>query len=139
MTVGIVCLVAAAMAFVVANVVKIIVRLAKGHSVKQGLMSSGGMPSVHSACVAALATVIGISEGLDSVGFALALVFLIVVVYDATHVRRAVGEQGEALSGVLAKGKKRPYSSAGHKPEEAIVGCALGILVGYLLSFLLYL
>ncbi len=52
-------------------------------------LDTGSMPSSHSASVSSLATAVGISEGLDSVLFAVSMIFAI----DATGVRRAVGKQ----------------------------------------------
>lgn len=137
MTTGIISLIATAVAFIVANAVKAVIKLGKGNRDYRGLIASGGMPSVHTASVAALATVIGMGEGFNSAVFAVALVFLIVTTYDATHVRRATGEQGVALNKLLPKNKKQPYNSAGHRPIEALAGLALGVLVGAFFGIIL--
>ena len=50
------------------------------------MTGSGGMPSSHSSTVVSLAVAIGVSYGVDSTLFALALIFAIVVMYDATGV-----------------------------------------------------
>lgn len=110
---------------------------------------SGHMPSSHAAVALALATTIGLKNGWGSAIFAVAFIFAIVVVYDATHVRRATGEQGRALKPLIkrynrekvvnSRGKDRehiadPYFSRGHTPAEATVGSLLGILIGFLVS-----
>ena len=61
------------------------------------LVGAGGMPSSHSAFVVSLATVIGVSEGLESAAFGLAVAFALVVMYDAA------GDASQATA--------RPYSS----------------------------
>lgn len=67
----------------------------KTHTLKhfRELYISGNMPSAHSATTMSLTTLIGLSEGIDSVIFALAALAA-VVMYDALMVRRSVGEQG---------------------------------------------
>lgn len=137
MTGGAVCLISVTAAFLIANAAKIVIRLVRRDNNNRNLIASGGMPSAHTASVAALAATTGCIEGLTSTIFALALVFLIVVAYDATHVRRAVGEQGKALVKILPKNAKTPYLSAGHSILEVFVGCALGVLVGVVVSLVL--
>lgn len=134
MTTGIVALISAAAAWIVSNIVKAIIGLAKGKKKNLKLFSSGGMPSVHTASVSALVIAIGVGDGFNSSVFALALVFLIVVAYDATHVRRAVGEQGKAINSILTKITKRPYNSIGHNLIEMLVGCLVGVIVGLIIS-----
>ncbi len=100
-------------------------------------MQSGGMPSGHSASMAALATYLGCMCGFDSAVFALAVATTGIVVYDATHVRYAVGVQGEALNGILEKnGEKVLPISEGHTWLQVIVGVVLGILIGISLYYL---
>src|SRR5436189_2649927 len=52
------------------------------------IASTGGMPSSHSAIVAALATGVGLKDGFDSGSFAVAAVFAMIVTYDASGVRQ---------------------------------------------------
>ncbi|MFS7940736.1 hypothetical protein Hanom_Chr05g00468011 [Helianthus anomalus] len=54
------------------------------------MLTSGGMPSSHSATVTSLAACIGLQEGVGSSSFAIA-----VVMYDATGVRLHAGRQAE--------------------------------------------
>ncbi|XWS69198.1 hypothetical protein CRYUN_Cryun04dG0159000 [Craigia yunnanensis] len=58
-------------------------------------VGSGGMPSSHSATVAALATAIGFQEGFGGALFATALILACIVMYDATGVRLQAGRQAE--------------------------------------------
>lgn len=97
------------------------------------MMQSGGMPSGHSASMSALTTYLGLVAGFDSGIFALAVATTIIVVYDAVHVRYAVGEQGRALNELLRE-KKRPALPIveGHTVGQALVGIILGVGVGCL-------
>jgi len=98
------------------------------------ILGAGGMPSSHSAVVTCLATLIGKSEGVDSIMFAMATIFAMVVMYDAAGVRRAhllnkiVETPG--LTGVEVQ--ERLVEVLGHTPLQVIVGAAIGIIVGIL-------
>lgn len=65
------------------------------------LVEPGGMPSSHSAFVTSLATGIGLREGFHSTLFALATVFALIVMYDASGVRRAAGKQARVLNAII--------------------------------------
>jgi acid phosphatase family membrane protein YuiD len=103
------------------------------------LAAMGGMPSSHSALVMALTTAIGRINGVTSVAFAIALIFSVVVMYDAAGVRRAAGRQAMVLNRlvddlVAQRGiqEERLRELLGHTPFEVIVGALLGIGVGLL-------
>ena len=61
-------------------------------------VGTGGMPSSHAAGASCLATTIGLEYGFNSVLFALAASFAIVVMFDAQGVRRATGRQARILN-----------------------------------------
>lgn len=103
----------------------------------QNVMSAGGMPSSHSAVVVALATRVGIVDGVASTTFAIASTFAAVVLYDAAGIRRAVSIQGRILNRMLEEVKeyqrlneKRLLELLGHTPFEVFVGSLLGLLIG---------
>ncbi|ADD29121.1 divergent PAP2 family protein [Meiothermus ruber] len=105
------------------------------------LAETGGMPSSHSATVAALATGVGITEGVGSAFFAIAVVLAIIVMYDATGIRRAAGLHAERLNdlfeefrAVFAHGPRpEPLKELlGHTYLEVAVGAVLGILFAFL-------
>ena len=101
------------------------------------MMQSGGMPSGHAASMTALTTYIGLASGFDSGLFALAAATTIIVIYDAIHVRYAVGEQGKALNGLLKDGKKPEIPVVeGHTVGEVVVGAILGIIIGALVFYM---
>jgi acid phosphatase family membrane protein YuiD len=99
-------------------------------------VGTGGMPSSHAAFVSALATSVGLEVGFTSPSFAIAFVFAVVVLFDAQGVRRASGEQAEALNKILddiyrKRGIKeeRLKELLGHTPIEVLAGIAIGVLV----------
>ena len=49
-------------------------------------LSTGGMPSSHSATVIALTTSVGIKLGIGSIPFAVCLIFSIIVIHDAMNI-----------------------------------------------------
>lgn len=98
------------------------------------LLGAGGMPSSHSAVVMSLATLIGYNEGLDSPIFALSLIFALVVMYDASGVRRAAGKQARILNQILNNKnmtgitvQEKLIELLGHTPFEVFVGAVLGV------------
>jgi acid phosphatase family membrane protein YuiD len=105
------------------------------------LVSTGGMPSSHSAMVCALATSVAIVEGLDSVAFAIAAILAMVVMYDAAGVRSWVGKQSVVLNRIVKEIRfRRPLFELerdlrefiGHTPFEVIIGALLGITTAWL-------
>ena len=99
-------------------------------------VGTGGMPSSHVAGASCLATAVGFAYGFDSVYFALAASFTIVVMFDAQGVRRATGKQARILNkitddiywqGKIPEGRLREL--IGHTPLEVIAGLLLGVLV----------
>jgi acid phosphatase family membrane protein YuiD len=104
-------------------------------------VTSGGMPSAHSAMVSALATAAAITQGLNSVAFAIAAVVAMVVMYDAAGVRLAVSRQSVILDRVVKELlEKRPRDEVGrdlrrfigHTPFQVIAGAVLGFLTAWL-------
>jgi len=104
------------------------------------LLDTGGMPSTHSATVSALAISVAFAEGWDSPLFAVAAVFALVVMYDATGIRRHAGQQAELLNqlvrelqDVLEKGfAPGPLKELlGHSYLEVLVGALVGALVAW--------
>jgi hypothetical protein len=82
-------LIAAFLAWAIAQVSKTLYELIRERKlILSRLVSSGGMPSSHSALVTGLATATGRIDGLGSAMFAIAFVLAAIVMYDAAGVRR---------------------------------------------------
>jgi acid phosphatase family membrane protein YuiD len=103
------------------------------------LLSAGGMPSSHAALVAGLAWTIGLENGFGSSVFAVAAVFAMIVIYDATGVRRAAGEHARVINRMiedLATGhplkEEELKELLGHTPRQVLAGTLFGIIVGSL-------
>lgn len=103
-------------------------------------VGAGGMPSSHSALVASLAVAMGMSEGWEDPMTALAVVFALVIMYDAAGVRRAAGKQAAVLNKMADElfeegefHQERLKELLGHTPVEVFAGAFLGILVAVIL------
>jgi hypothetical protein len=98
------------------------------------------MPSAHSAFVGALATGVGQQIGWASPEFAIAVVFAVIVMYDAAGVRQAAGQQARILNQMIDElfqehpqfNEDRLKELLGHTPVQVIVGLTLGIMVCWL-------
>ena len=102
------------------------------------LVTTGGMPSSHSSSVTGMATTVGLIEGFESVSFALACAFSIVVMYDSAGIRRSAGRQAAVLNRIIndifvdekhQMKQGRLKELLGHSPFEVMAGALLGILV----------
>lgn len=101
------------------------------------MISTGGMPSAHSAAVSAMATSAGIREGFGSTTFAVGLVIALIVMFDAQSVRRAAGQQARLLNQIVQELFKEHHLSRnklaellGHTRLEVIAGMLIGIAIG---------
>lgn len=114
-------------AYIVATLLKGLFLWQKNTFNLQAMLSTGGMPSGHSALVASLATGIGIKYGPLHDLFVLALVFAAIVIYDAMNIRYQSGLHAHALNKL--KGEKQLNESLGHLPSETLVGSMIGVFV----------
>ena len=101
------------------------------------ILGAGGMPSSHSAVVCSLAALIGKNVGFDSPMFGLAVIFALVVMYDAAGVRRAAGKQATLLNKIIEtpgltgmQVQEKLVEVLGHTPLQVVVGAIIGIIVG---------
>ncbi|KIL43668.1 divergent PAP2 family protein [Jeotgalibacillus campisalis] len=143
-------------AIIFAQVVKVPIQFIALRKLDWSLVTStGSMPSSHSAAVTALATAIALESGLSSPVFALATVFAIITMFDATGVRFQAGEQAVVINQLLkdfnkfvseAKGwtekdeeekRKELKELLGHKPVEVFFGGLTGVLLTLLIHFIL--
>jgi acid phosphatase family membrane protein YuiD len=120
------------------------------------LISSGGMPSAHTSAVTSLATSIGLTQGWDSPSFAIATIFGIIVMYDATGVRRHAGMHAQVLNQLVddfalllnelrhltqkpsAESRVKLKEILGHQPIEVFTGAWFGILIALVLYWIWY-
>lgn len=96
----------------------------------------GGMPSSHSTIVTSLATCVGIYEGFDSTLFVVCCALALIVMYDASGIRRAAGEHAKIINIIIeAWEEKNPILTdeklkeiLGHTPLQVMAGAILGII-----------
>src|SRR5439155_4837090 len=133
---------AAFIAWGVAQISKTIYELIRQRKlIVSRLVSSGGMPSSHSALVTGLATATGRTLGVGSAEFAISVVLASIVMYDAAGVRRAVSIQARILNQMIDEAfqghpiaEKRLRELIGHTPIQVFVGALLGIGIGLLVT-----
>jgi uncharacterized protein len=130
----------------IAQTLKLLIELVKNRKLNvRVLVTTGGMPSAHSALVTSLAAGVGQTLGWASPDFALATVFAIIVMYDAAGVRQAAGKQARILNQMIDElfDEKHEFSQdrlkelLGHTPVQVIAGSALGITISWLARSLL--
>ena len=103
-------------------------------------VSSGGMPSSHSAMVVAATAAIGKLYGTGGAAFALAAVLSAVVMYDACNVRRSAGDTARLVNQLLEHVERLTAEDfaddlkiiMGHTPFQVAVGAVLGLGIGLL-------
>ncbi len=97
----------------------------------QVLLETGGMPSSHSALVTGIAACVGWQLGFNSSEFALAATLALVVMYDASGIRRAAGYTAQRVNMIPAN----VWSSAPEKPlKESLGHTKLQVLIGSLIG-----
>ncbi|MEH7436942.1 divergent PAP2 family protein [Neobacillus drentensis] len=146
---------AALLGMLIAQLVKIPIHFLTSRELKWSLMfSTGGMPSSHTATIISLTTAIGITSGVHSNEFAIAVIVSLIVMHDAMGVRRHAGYHAEVLNTLLAdfnllietlkhpslkktESRDKLKELLGHQPAEVFFGAITGIIVGYL-TYLVY-
>lgn len=142
-------LVLSVLAMVAAQVLKVpLYLISDGKLDLSRVFTTGGMPSSHSAFVAALTTVFAKQYGLDHPYVAISIVFGAIVMYDAANIRRQAGKHAQLLNilvkqaGIVGKGlssmvpghgknrREGLKEMLGHEPLEVLGGAILGIMVG---------
>jgi acid phosphatase family membrane protein YuiD len=100
------------------------------------LLTTGGLPSSHSALIVSAANAIGLFFGFDTPLFALAVAVAMIVTYDAAGVRRQAGIHAERINLLfdqLLKGHmwndEELREVLGHTPFEVAGGVLWGLLI----------
>jgi acid phosphatase family membrane protein YuiD len=98
-------------------------------------ITSGGMPSAHSATVCALCTSIAMTVGVGSVYFSIAIVLAIIVMYDAAGIRQSVGQQSILINRIMKSHKLEVERDLreliGHTPFQVFIGALLGVFIAW--------
>ncbi|PIS29006.1 acid phosphatase [Candidatus Saganbacteria bacterium CG08_land_8_20_14_0_20_45_16] len=139
-------LIAVAVSWFLAQTLKVIIyRREEGCWNLLHFLEAGGMPSAHSATVTALTLSIGLSIGFDTALFTTCFVFALIVMYDATGVRRAAGKQAELLNKIVddiySTGKVRIEKLKellGHDPIEVFAGASLAVFITLIVFYVYF-
>ena len=132
----------AAISCFVAQFYKVFSPLLKKEKIQwRRLFQTGGMPSSHASTVVSLSTGVYLLKGASSVEFAISMVFMGIVLYDATGIRRQAGKHAKALNTLVDNIEKREgieiiseevKEFLGHTPVEVLIGSILGVILGFL-------
>ena len=102
--------------------------------------SAGGMPSTHSALMSSVTLSIGLFDGFNSTLFALAFALSMVVMYDATGIRRQAGMHAQKINILVNElFSGQPISDEqlkevlGHSPLQVLMGLILGSSVSIII------
>ncbi|MBU2535848.1 MAG: divergent PAP2 family protein [Chloroflexi bacterium] len=135
-------IIASVCAWALAQSIKVLIGLIRKRQIDlRYFVSTGGMPSAHSATVSALATAVAMVEGISSVAFGISVILAVIVMYDAAGVRQSVSRQAIILNRIIAELRdRRPIAELehdlrvyiGHTPFQVIVGSAIGIIMAWL-------
>ncbi len=98
------------------------------------LLTTGGMPSSHSALMTSTTLAIALYYGFDHPAFALGVAITMIVTYDAAGVRQQAGIHAQRINvlfGELLRGhpinEKDLREVLGHTPLEVVGGILLGL------------
>ena len=104
------------------------------------LFGDGGMPSGHSATVTALAATAALECGLDSPAFAISTILAVIVMHDATGVRRQAGEHAKAINELMEAlnsdmaPEDKLQELLGHTPLQVFFGALIGLTAALLMK-----
>lgn len=133
-------LIAPFLAYILAHIIKFLVDNEKNSSLIDKVFRSGGMPSAHTAFIVALTTLIALNLGIESVSFAIMIALTAIVAYDAMNVRRTVGDYAEVIKKLLPNKNiylQKIHYSKGHNIIEVIIGAVCGMIVAFLIQWVL--
>ena len=113
---------------------KVIFNFFSTGKIRFGIMfETGGMPSSHSALMTGVASGIGFELGFDSPIFALSVAIALIVMYDASGVRKSAGLQAAEINKLSKKLDTKSEvilkETLGHTKFEVIIGSFLGPLI----------
>ena len=117
-----------------AQFLKIIFNFFSTGNIRLGIMfETGGMPSSHSALITGVTSGIGLELGFNNPIFALAVAVSLIVMYDASGVRKSAGIQAKEINKLTKKidpkSELNLKETLGHTKFEVIVGSFLGPLI----------
>jgi len=128
---------------ITSQVLKLLTDSVRGNfDLKNLLISYGGMPSAHTALATSITTLVGLEVGVDSLLFAVSLVFTVLVARDAISFRNILGKQAAIINRFMAQ---LPTSQTSDLPRlreqmgHSLLEVAAGALWGGVITFFLFL
>lgn len=124
-------------AYLIAGSLKFAINSVKTRSLAFKHIGLGGLPSTHMAIVSATAMLIGLKEGFNTSSFGVIFSVAIIVLIDATDLRRKVGQHAQALKALYPshEATKQLRVRIGHSIIEIFAGIATGAACGSFLFF----
>ncbi len=132
-------LICACSAWLLAQVIKTVLYAVLNHDFDwRRMFGDGGMPSAHSATVAALATRCVVLYGFESFEFAVTFILAVIVMHDAMGVRQETGKQTVAIKEIASlmeelgkdvTNEDNLKELVGHSLAQVLTGTLLGITV----------
>lgn len=132
-------------AFVLAQGTKVLLKSFRKKIAWRDIFAYSDMPSGHTAVVVSLVTILALARGISTPEFAVAFVFMAIVVTDAIGLRNYLGQHGKTLN-VLVKDLKEDefldnnypklLEHIGHTPLQVLIGGIVGFLtsiIGFLI------
>ncbi|MFA6170984.1 MAG: divergent PAP2 family protein [Patescibacteria group bacterium] len=129
------------LAGLMAQFIKFFIRTNNYRLTWHNLFAYSGMPSMHTAIVSSLATIVALKEGLGSPIFAVSFVLAAFIIRDAFGLRQYLGAQGKVLNvlvndlkedDLLDRNYPRLLEKIGHTPAQVAAGAILGLSVSLL-------
>lgn len=142
-------LISAVAAWCVAQLIKTVIQwIQEGRFDWETLTAPGGMPSGHSATMTALSVACGFECGWGSAIFAVSTAIAMVVMYDASGIRRAAGKHAAVLNKIIENlthgepSRRKEFTQEalrellGHTPLQVAAGALLGVATALLIGLL---
>jgi len=130
-------------AFILAQGFKVILRSFKRKLTWRDIFAYSDMPSGHTSVVVSVTTIVALGHGLESVYFAIALVFATIVIVDAIGLRNYLGQHGKTINVLVKDLNEDDYldrfypkqlEKIGHTPLQVMIGA----IIGFSTSFIMY-
>ena len=121
---------------IIAQIIKFIIESIVVKELKWGRLfnGSGGMPSSHGTFSFTLTMMIGLNEGFSSAYFAIALVFSLIVAYDAMGVRLESEKHAQMLNRIGDEIFSKDYKIGFARLKEELGHNFLEVLGSYILG-----
>ncbi|NJL44526.1 MAG: divergent PAP2 family protein [Nitrosarchaeum sp.] len=112
-------------ALIIAQIIKILLDCLSKRRLTLGMFAAyGGMPSMHSALLAALTSGIYLEQGLSTL-FAATLIVSLILIRDARVVRTHLSDASKRIN--TLQNRNDLNENLGHKTLEILIGIAIGL------------